>query len=213
MQDFCQELNQENAAEITQSLLFPILHSSLSYHPQCLTFPPGTQRPSSPPPASPASGPGSPGILHLLQSPPQPPLNLTLETSQTPLTPLHQPLSVSGSGEVSGRASTCLETKIWRTPSQRRSGTGPTAATARRCLSKSRLLAATPPAAHCCTPAPLLMTTDCSRPLGHILRPLVTYAYNWPLLPMVSSKLTKNKQLFRGTSQLLETCRYEWFRC
>ena len=112
MQDFCQECNQENAAEITQSLLFPIFHSSLSYHSQCLTFPPGTQRPSSPPPASPASGPGSPGILQLLQSPPQPPLNLTLETSQTPLTPLHQPLSVSGSGEVSGRASTCLETKM-----------------------------------------------------------------------------------------------------
>ena len=32
MQDFCQELNQENAAEITQSLLFPIFHSSLSFN-------------------------------------------------------------------------------------------------------------------------------------------------------------------------------------
>ena len=48
--------------------------------------------------------------------------------------------SLSGSSEVSPPASTCLETKIWRTASQRRSGTGPLPLLS--CLSKSRLLAA-----------------------------------------------------------------------
>ena len=85
MQHFCQELNHEKETEIKQSLF---------YHWLWFTFPPWTQRPSSPPPASPASGPGSPGILHL-QTPPQPLLTMPSTPSNTPqrsLTPLHLPL-------------------------------------------------------------------------------------------------------------------------
>ena len=99
-----------------------------------LTFPPGTQRPSCPPPASPGCGAdGSPGIFLLLQhllEPPQPPLTMPLTPSNTP-----QPLSLSltspqGSSKLKRKqvwtAPACLETKIWRTASQRRSsGTGP----------------------------------------------------------------------------------------
>ena len=94
MQDSCQELNQGNAAEITQSLLFPIFHSSvsliiLSFSPFPLVEhkgPPLLPRPLQVPrPAAPAYCTSA--FFKALLT--QPPLNLT---SQTPLTPLHQPL-------------------------------------------------------------------------------------------------------------------------
>ena len=74
---------------MTEIPILPFFQFSrtVSYHLECLTFPPETQRPSSPPPASPASGPGSPGILHW-RKPPQPALT-------RPPTPLNTPSALS----------------------------------------------------------------------------------------------------------------------